>query len=181
MQLFLFKNHTFDPKMQNNHNYPFWYHCARLSKITRKLQKLQLIISIYPNEKSVICQKLWLLRNLGDAPPPQLNPSTVATSKVKWHNWYYYFDQQSSLKSFIINNINFPSTSQNFGKKCEYDTSDEVMQHFLRSIVSTKLCRCTKLHPQVVRWPRKRYSKVIKILPVGLPVVYNILTQRLYL
>ena len=54
-------------------------------KNARKLQKLQLhvlqrITSIYPNEKSIEFQKLGL------------NPSIVATRKVKWCKFNHYFD-----------------------------------------------------------------------------------------
>ena len=60
-------------------------------KIDTKLQKVTTFSSIYPNEKLVKFQKLWLHR---------LNPSIIATRNVKWCLFYHYFDQQSSLEFY---------------------------------------------------------------------------------
>ena len=49
--------------------------------------------------------------------PNRLKPSIVAPRKVNRCKFYHYFDQQSSLKTFIKKNIiNFPSSLQNFGE-----------------------------------------------------------------
>ena len=66
-------------------------------KIEQNLNSYNLL---YPNEKLVQFQKLWLLQNVFSY-PHRLNSSIVATRKVKWCMFYHYFDQHISLKSFI--------------------------------------------------------------------------------
>ena len=107
VKLFLFKNHIFGPKMLNNLNYGVLIMSSSivmwdLIKIDSKLQKLQPFSSIYPNEKLVKFQKLWLLQNAFSYPIASIDiPQCVATRKVKWCMLFHHFDQQSSLKSFI--------------------------------------------------------------------------------
>ena len=62
------------------------------TKIDSKLQQLQPFTSIYPNEKLEKFQNLWLFQNVFSY-PNHLNPSIVATRKVKWCMFYHYFDQ----------------------------------------------------------------------------------------
>ena len=130
MKLFLFKNHIFGPKIKitiimcsdNVCSIIMW----DLIKIDSKLQKLQPFSSIYPKEKLVNYQKLWLLQNVFSY-PHRLNPSIVATRKVKWcifitisissHHLrvlsikFSYFPR--SLEKFW-NNVNIVQVVQNF-------------------------------------------------------------------
>ena len=81
MELFLFKNHMFYPKMPNNYKLSdnvFAISVCNFIKIALQLQNLQLITSIYPNKKSMKFHKLWLLKQWFVI-PYRLKPSIVAT------------------------------------------------------------------------------------------------------